>query len=714
MEGIFFCGAQYFRPPNPPREQHRFHLEKIKRELGFNTVKLFWQWNSSEVVRDRFDFSEYEEILSLCDELELRVVVQTVLEDAPYWLEREHPECRYVNAKGHAEELSGNDNHPSGGHPGVCLDNAAAMERGGMFLRAVATASRKHPSLLCYDCWNEPHIEPNWNTLYWADLGDLLFCYCQASTERFVDWLKRRYGEVTELNRAWKRYYGGWEDVRPPRRHGNFADWIDWLQFWFDNLREQMRWRYLTLKGCDPDHFVMSHSGGIPPLLARIQGGVNNFALASEVDLWGTSAAPLAQNWTTAETAAAFELTRSAARGKQYWVSELQAGYCQDLGLHKCPRPEPKHIRSWNWLAAACGARGIMYWCYLEESTGNESQGFGLVRYNGETTARAREAASTFALMRRYEQLILRHAPVSDVAVLYDPLSSVMLFAQEGSDAWISNSHVAWYRTIWTSDLSARWVTFEDLGTVAEKVLIAPMCSIVSEEAAAALGRYVAEGGTLIAECSFGKFTPHGILQPRVPPYGLSEVFGLEEEENHYTWPGHKSASNQPFNGSYGSPIHQAPEMRVSRPAPARFRCFGFVTPLRLTTAERIGGWNGHALAARNRFGKGEAYYFGTYVGLAMFNGERGAGTLIERILATAVQAPLRGRNLRPRMIRSGTEALLCVFNNSRSRTHEETIGIPGGFTRARDVHAGHAIRMRGSRLRVRVPPEDVRVLHLS
>jgi beta-galactosidase len=713
-ENIFYYGTQYFRPPNPPRDQHRYHLSRIKDELGFNIVKVFWQWNSCESVKDQWDFSEYTEILDLCDEIGLNVLVQTSLEDAPYWLEREHPECRYVNAKGHAEELSGNDNHPSGGHPGLCLDSAAVMERGGRFLRAVAQEARAHPSLIGYDCWNEPHIEPNWNTLYWADLGDTLFCYCNASTTRFVDWLKRKYGSVGELNRAWKRYFGAWEEVNPPRRHGTFADWLDWLRFWFDNLRQQMGWRYGILKEADPDHFVMSHSGGIPPILARIQAGMNNFALAGEVDLWGTSVAPLAQNWTTGETAAAYDLTRSAAKGKEYWISELQAGYCQDFGLHKCPRPEPRHIRSWNWLAAVYGAKGILYWCYLEESTGNEAQGFGLVRYNGKTTDRAREAARAAALLRKYEHIIIGHSPVSDVALLYDPVSSAILFAQEGSDAWISNSHVAWYRAVWDADLYGRWVTFDDLEAIHEKVLIVPMHYIVTEKAAAALRRFVAEGGTLIAENSFGKLTPHGILQPQVPPYGLAEVFGLEEGENHYTWPGHQSASNQPFNGPYGSEINRAPVITVSRPATARFRPHGFITPLELTTAVKLGGWKDHALVACNRFGKGEAWYFGTFVGLAMFNGEKEAGRLIRSILRARIRPSLQGRRLRPRLIDAGAEGLLCVFNDDRHAAGADVVRLPAHFSHAVDVTDGRTLSLRGNRISVQVPPEDVRVFHLS
>lgn len=710
---VFYYGVQYFRPPNPPCGQHRFHLEKIKKDLGFNIVKIWYLWNACGRIPDRFDFSEYDEIMSICDELNLNVIVNTSLEDAPYWLEQTHPECRYVNAKGRPDELSGNDNHPSGGHPGLCLDNPVVVEKAEKFLKAVAQFVKQYPSLLGYDCWNEPHIEPNWDSNYWADTGDLLYCYCPGSINLFREWLKNRYETVPALNSAWARYYGEWEEINPPRRHGNFADWLDWWQFWFDNLRRQMKWRYDTLRRADPNHFIMSHSGGIPPILPRIDAGINNFALAKEVDLWGTSMAPLAQNWTTAETAAAIEVTRSAAKDKEYWISEMQAGYCQNIGLNKSPRPEPRHIRTWNWLSAIYGAKGIMYWCYLTESTGNESQGFGLLRFNGEITDRAREAAYNFQLLKKYETIFLDHIPTSDVAILYDPTSSTLMFAQEGHDKWISQSHIAYYRTIWDADLYARWVTFEDLKSVTEKVLIIPIHYILTEEAASILRQYVEKGGTLIAENSFGLFSPNGMLQPRVPPYGLAEVFGVEEEENYFTWPDYHSSLNQPFVGSYNMEIYSSPEIDFSHPIKTKFHAYGFLTPLRLSTAQSLGKWRDYCLAAYNRFGKGETYYFGTFLGLSMFHRQEGASSLIANILSKKMKPRIKGKNLRPRLIEKKEEGLLAIFNNSRLETYTELIAVPDKYRKATDIHHKKDITLINGCAQVTVAPEDVVVLHL-
>jgi hypothetical protein len=55
---VFHCGTAYWRPPNPPREKHRFHLDKIKNELGFDFVRLHMPWNWHHRRPDQFVFDE--------------------------------------------------------------------------------------------------------------------------------------------------------------------------------------------------------------------------------------------------------------------------------------------------------------------------------------------------------------------------------------------------------------------------------------------------------------------------------------------------------------------------------------------------------------------------------------------------------------------------------------------------------------------------------
>ena len=120
---IFLYGSQYHRPPNPPQDQHNYHLNKIKNELGFNIIKVFGEWSHMHIGPDQFDFEEQDKILDICDRQHLNVLIQTRLESAPYWLGKRHPETRYVSANGHSIELGPNANTQCGGYPGLCFHN---------------------------------------------------------------------------------------------------------------------------------------------------------------------------------------------------------------------------------------------------------------------------------------------------------------------------------------------------------------------------------------------------------------------------------------------------------------------------------------------------------------------------------------------------------------------------------------------------------------
>ena len=92
--GNYTYGTHYWRPPTPPREQHREHLARIRNEFGFNLVKIRLLWNWHHRKPDAFQFDEVHELFDICDELGLDVLLEVNLETAPYWLEQQYPDSK--------------------------------------------------------------------------------------------------------------------------------------------------------------------------------------------------------------------------------------------------------------------------------------------------------------------------------------------------------------------------------------------------------------------------------------------------------------------------------------------------------------------------------------------------------------------------------------------------------------------------------------------
>jgi len=136
--------------------------------------------------------------------------------------------------------------------------------------------------------------------------------------------------------------------------------------------------------------------------------------------------------------------------------------------------------------------------------------------------------------------------------------------------------------------------------------------------------------------------------------------------------------------------------------------------PLELKGAEPIGWYNDIVLAARHSYGKGCVYYFGTYMGLALDKNIPPAHTLIQHILLEHAQPVIRGNRLRPRLIKSAQEAILTVFNDSRTQQQQEQIPLPDGYMHVWDIYNRRELKLWKRHCLIDVEPEGVRVFRLS
>jgi hypothetical protein len=112
-----------------------------------------------------------------------------------------------------------------------------------------------------------------------------------------------------------------------------------------------------------------------------------------------------------------------------------------------------------------------------------------------------------------------------------------------------------------------------------------------------------------------------------------------------------------------------------------------------------------------NSYGEGTAYYFGTYLGLALAENDAGSLSIIQSLLGRHTAPQVSGRALRPRWIDAGDQALLAVFNDSRRETHRETIRLPKSYTKAYDVYKKREVSIEDQSLQVEVEPEGVCII---
>lgn len=715
--GEFIYGTQFYRPPNPPRAERRRMLKDVAQKYGFNIIRIYPMWDYYNREPGKFDFTEIDEVMKYADEFGLKVLMGIVFETAPYWLEQANPEARFVDANGQQQRLEGSGAQMTGGWPGLCLDWEPIRDAAEEFVRQLCQVVRQHPSLYAYDCWNEPHIEPAWQRNIWATPQEKLYCYCPKTIEKFQLWLEKKYGTIEKLNEAWTRGFPNFKAIDPPRSLGTYPDWVDWRRYIIDRSTKYMHFRAGAVRAVDTTHIMESHGAHHPPLEAGVESGTNGWRLAEVVDVWGLSLFPrrwnmpgISERWRqqqAADVAAKFEVTRSNAAGKDFWCTELQGGH-SNRGLTRGPKMRPQDIRTWNWLAVACGAGGIIYWCYLAEATGSEASGFGLVEPDGATTDRAEEAAINKRLIQSQWEILKDYRLKPEVAILTDQDNALLAYAMSGNETVSTESFRGYYKALWQMDLWADFIEPAGIDKTNYKVIIVPWHLIGKKETCESLQRFAEGGGTLILESSFGLFDERFYLNPVIPPHGLAEAFGYQEQESLMMNP---EAKPQPLPAS--DSIYYEPQIEFTQPVKIGAKANTYLTPITLSSATAIASCQGQTVACMKKVGEGTVYYIGTNLGASITNGSQGGAELLRGIITPVVKPAVTSGNLRPRLIAGEKRSLLTVFNDS-AEDQTDVITLPGRYRRATNIHNGKEVAVGEKGIRVTVPYQDVVVLLLE
>lgn len=505
-------------------------IERIK-SLGFNSIRFWYDWATAERKPDKWDFSTIDALLTITDKLNMKAIVQVYTDSAPNWLERDYPDSLFVDRSGLVIH--------SQASPGYCSDHPVVREHIEKFLEKLAQVVSSHDSFYAWDIWSEPHIV-QWS---WIDyIKDPWFCYCENSQKRFIEWLKKKYKTIDELNDAWYRTHESWEEIVAPRyiSLSSFRDLLDWIQFNIEKIADDLEWKVSSIRKGDGKHTISSHAAissvyGIPGIS---YGASDDWRLAEKVDVWGTSFYPKhTGSWMPLKPhhmGVALDASRSSceSRGKPFWIGELQTGHGV-TGMRFGEPVDKYDVEKWAWLAVSRNAKGLNYYAWLPMSCGYEISGFGLSEYDGSTNERAVAVGKVSKTITQNMELFLRSKPLqAEVAILYNIEAHKALACLRAESAEIIRKDMfGMYKALMNYGCTVDFLHLTDLNKDLSryKLIILPFSIAMTEEAAKAIEKYVASGGTVLSDGRIAWMKDDGTLCEKIPGLGLDELFGCEE-----------------------------------------------------------------------------------------------------------------------------------------------------------------------------------------
>jgi beta-galactosidase len=542
----------------------------IMKGAGFNVVRMGdLSWDSFEPAQGKFEFEWFDKIMDKMQANGIRVILDVPGLPSPIWLHRAYPGVDLVSQNGTrlppAERYMDNISDPN------------YMREVGIMADALMKHYAHHPAVIAVGYENE--------------IGNGFMSYSEADRQRFIEWLKIKYGTVQALNKAWatqrwSRRLSSFEDVDLPLADGPgpAERYLDLHRYWSDvtvarlNELDAIRRRYMPETPSISNLWDTAGRKGFDYLStykSYVSFGAEGFYPGDPVS--GVFGA----------------LTTKGDLSTPIWLNEFTAGGGGYYGT-------PGRSRMYAYLALAMGTQGILAWTFNSHLGGEEQALFGLVDHDGTPSWKIGEfaqIASEFKQLTKYGFPRYTHP---EVAIAYS-FDSFIASHPNGP----SNTTLQYFKPPYTDQVQGAFeplfranidVAIINVGHDAlapYKLVVVPADYLMDEPSAKKLRDYVTGGGTVLMTAYSAKVDEHGQWFNTPLPGLLSDVFGLKTNAFY-------DASSLRFDLA-GKSV----ETGVNR--------YEVLEPTTATIVARFANTAEHSPAVTmNKFGKGNAVYLAT------------------------------------------------------------------------------------------------------
>lgn len=496
---------------------------ELMKKARVNTVTVgIFSWSTLEPKEGEYHFEWLDKVFEEMNNMGGRVILATPSGGRPQWLSETYPEVNRTNEFGQKHRHGFRHNH--------CYTSPIYRQKVQTINRLLAQRYGQNPALLMWHVSNE----------YSGG------CYCDLCTEQWRIWLKKRYGTLEAINKAWwmtfwSNNYSSWSQVMPPSplgEHKVHGMDLDWKRFVTDRtidfyLNEIQPLRELTpeipvttnfmAEGHDQHDFI--------PL-----EGLDYAKFAEVVDIvswdsypdWNNNYETIAQ---TAMKAAYVHDQYRSLKKQPFLVMESTPSVVNWHQYNKSKRPGVHILSSMQQIAHGSDSTLYFQW---RQSLGNSEKFHGAVvgHDNSEENRVFQEVA---AYGHRLEQLtkVKGSQTRAKVALLFDWESNWALKRGGGfgrPSRRYPQTLQEHYQVFWEQDIPVDILTPQaDFSEYT--VVIAPMLYLMTEATMVKLQEYVSSGGTLVSSYFTGFVNDTDLLHLGSWPEKLRQLFGINTKE---------------------------------------------------------------------------------------------------------------------------------------------------------------------------------------
>lgn len=578
--GKLLHGGDY----NP--EQWLDYPEILEQDLAYfkkariNEVSLgMFSWAFLEPEEGVFRLEWLKEVIDRLHENEIVVMLSTPTAARPRWMAEKYPEVLRVNAARERNLYGERHNH--------CYTSPVYREKTRIINTKLAEMFKDHPGVIAWHISNEYGGE----------------CHCPLCQEAFRGWVKKKYGTLERLNRAWNtgfwsHTYQSFDQVESPSPKGDSSLHglnLDWKRFVTDQTADFVKWEIKALRDAGAEQ---------PSTINMMYNftGLNYYKFADVIDFVSWDNYPTwhkeAETVTAMDTGMQHDIMRSIQK-KPFYLMESCPSATNWQSVSKLKKPGM--LQAASLQAVAHGSDSVLYF-QMRQSRGASEKFHGAVidHYGGSDTRVFREVTKVGAALEQLQEVNGSQNP-AEAAVIYDVENR---WAVEDA-AGPRNAGVFYKETV-----EKPYQAFRKLGINVDvidetcsldgyRVVAAPMVYLLREGWTEKVRNFVKNGGIFLLTYWSGIVDETDLCYLGGTPHDLMDVMGFRSME---------------IDGLYDGEWNEGiPEPENSLHLERAYRCSHLCELVQPSTAEVLmtygkDFYDGMPAMTRNVYGKGKAY----------------------------------------------------------------------------------------------------------